>query len=84
MSPSSRIPVLDRGSQLRLELKEWEHAFAAAHNGRKPSKAEVKADKVICTLHAFLLPTRRELVLTRGSGKVQGVPPHARRARKII
>jgi hypothetical protein len=33
--------------QLRAELKDWEHAFAAAHNGRKPSREEVKKDPVI-------------------------------------
>lgn len=34
-------------SQLRAELKDWEYAFAAAHDGRKPTREEVKRDPVI-------------------------------------
>jgi len=33
----------NRTRQLRAELKEWEHSFAAEH-GRKPSREEVKKD----------------------------------------
>ncbi|PUU83917.1 DNA replication/checkpoint protein [Tuber borchii] len=33
----------NRARQLRAELKEWEHSFAAEH-GRKPSREEVKKD----------------------------------------
>ncbi|CUS09787.1 unnamed protein product [Tuber aestivum] len=33
----------NRAKQLRAELKEWEHSFAAEH-GRKPSREEVKRD----------------------------------------
>ena len=33
----------NRTRQLRAELKEWEHSFAAEH-GRKPSRDEVKKD----------------------------------------
>lgn len=37
------MPTVDdnRARQLRAELKEWEHSFAAEH-GRKPSREEVK------------------------------------------
>ncbi|KAL7276281.1 hypothetical protein RUND412_000747 [Rhizina undulata] len=33
--------------KLRQELKEWEHAFALAHNDRKPTRDEVKKDAKI-------------------------------------
>ncbi|RPB03310.1 hypothetical protein L873DRAFT_1841298 [Choiromyces venosus 120613-1] len=33
----------NRAKQLRIELKEWEHSFAAEH-GRKPSREEAKRD----------------------------------------
>ncbi|RPB11072.1 hypothetical protein P167DRAFT_566163 [Morchella conica CCBAS932] len=32
---------------LRQELKEWERAFADANGGRKPTREEIKRDKVI-------------------------------------
>ncbi|KAI5306262.1 DNA replication regulator sld2, partial [Ascosphaera atra] len=32
---------------LRTELKEWEHAFSAANEGRKPSKDDIKKDPTI-------------------------------------
>ncbi|KAG0644220.1 DNA replication/checkpoint protein [Tuber brumale] len=38
----------NRAKQLRAELKEWEHSFAAEH-GRKPSREEVKKDPRIST-----------------------------------
>ncbi|KAG0126986.1 DNA replication/checkpoint protein [Tuber indicum] len=39
------MPTVDdnRAKQLRAELKEWEHSFAAEH-GRKPSREEVKRE----------------------------------------
>lgn len=37
----------DRISKLRSELKEWEHAFAKAHDGRKPTREETKQDSAI-------------------------------------
>jgi hypothetical protein len=36
-----------RIQKLRLELKEWERAFAKAHDGRKPTREETKAEKGI-------------------------------------
>ncbi|KAI5299190.1 hypothetical protein KEM55_002465 [Ascosphaera atra] len=44
---------------LRTELKEWEHAFSAANEGRKPSKDDIKKDPTIglltCSARACLL-----------------------------
>jgi hypothetical protein len=37
----------DRIAKLRIELKEWEHAFAKAHDGRKPTREETKKDTAI-------------------------------------
>ena len=36
-----------RIQKLRLELKEWERAFTKAHDGRKPTREETKAEKDI-------------------------------------
>lgn len=36
-----------RIAKLRSELKEWEHAFAKAHDGRKPTREETKQDSAI-------------------------------------
>lgn len=36
-----------RIATLRSELKEWEHAFAKAHDGRKPTREETKQDSAI-------------------------------------
>lgn len=33
--------------KLRQELKDWERAFADAHDGRKPTREEVKKDAKI-------------------------------------
>lgn len=33
--------------QLRFELKQWEHAFAADHGGQKASKDDIKQDAEI-------------------------------------
>lgn len=44
-------------TKLRTELKEWEYAFAKAHDGRKPTRDETKADKNIGMLFNPLLST---------------------------
>jgi preprotein translocase subunit Sss1 len=46
LGPSTSKRVL----KLRAELKEWEHVFAKAHDGRKPTRDEVKADTEISML----------------------------------
>lgn len=35
-------------ADLRLELKKWEKAFAAANDGRKPGREDIKRDATIC------------------------------------
>jgi DNA replication regulator SLD2 len=52
----------DRISKLRVELKEWEHAFAKAHNGRKPTREETKKDKEIGTTIKYQLITTRPVL----------------------
>jgi Skp family chaperone for outer membrane proteins len=37
----------ERITKLRAELKDWEHAFAKTHDGRKPTREETKKDKEI-------------------------------------
>lgn len=32
----------DQSSKLRKELKEWERAFSAAHEGRKAEREDIK------------------------------------------
>lgn len=36
---------------LRWELKRWQHAFAAANGGRKPSREDIKSDATIAAKH---------------------------------
>lgn len=40
---------MDELKNLKKELKQWENEFAAA-NGRKPTKEEIAADKIMCIL----------------------------------
>lgn len=42
-----RASLNTRSSTLRASIKEWERSFAAAHDGKKPSKSDIKADREI-------------------------------------
>ncbi|RPA84415.1 hypothetical protein BJ508DRAFT_323686, partial [Ascobolus immersus RN42] len=37
----------DQVTELKLELKEWENTWAAEHDGRKPSREDIKANPEI-------------------------------------
>lgn len=45
--PSSAEPQPAQALKLRQELKDWERAFANSHDGRKPTREEVKKDAKI-------------------------------------
>ncbi|KAI5855392.1 DNA replication/checkpoint protein [Tricharina praecox] len=45
--PPTEPSKSERITKLRVELKDWEHAFAKAHDGRKPTRDETKADREI-------------------------------------
>lgn len=42
--------VEEQIQSLRIELKEWEHGFAAGNDGRKPTKTDVKGNPGIGSL----------------------------------
>ena len=42
MSVSKAQELLERSQNLRVELKEWERAFAAANNGQKAGRHDIK------------------------------------------
>lgn len=44
---TSAAPDSDLAANLRVELKQWEKAFADAHSGRKPSRDDIKNERVI-------------------------------------
>jgi len=45
MEPLQTLPHAEleqRSAELRSKLKDWERAFAAAHNGRKAAREDIK------------------------------------------
>ena len=56
---------------LRLELKEWEQAFAATHQGRKAGREDIKERPEIGKSSPFA--TFRNHLLTQPSTQVQTV-----------
>lgn len=48
------IPPIDREVALRQELKLWEAAFAAQHDGRTPTRDEIKLAGGDIGLHSLL------------------------------
>ena len=42
-----QIASLEKLQTLRVELKEWEKAFTADHEGRKAGRDDIKKDAVI-------------------------------------
>ena len=41
-----KLKYTNESSQLRQELKDWENAFARAHDGKKPSRDDIKKDSI--------------------------------------
>ncbi|KAF2158057.1 hypothetical protein K461DRAFT_290311 [Myriangium duriaei CBS 260.36] len=58
--------------ELKHELKAWERAFAAAHQGRKATKADIKSDPSIATKY------KQYDELCRPQKRVQSTPKKAR------
>lgn len=42
-----RASLNERSTSLRASIKDWERRFAAAHDGKKPSKSDIKANAEI-------------------------------------
>ncbi|KAI9749570.1 MAG: hypothetical protein M4579_006821 [Chaenotheca gracillima] len=59
----------DRVTELRLELKEWEKCFAAANEGRKAGREDIKKDPTIAAKYKDYAKLRDVL-----SGKEQPAP----------
>lgn len=47
-----------RCNALRHDLKTWEKKFAAAHDGRKAGRVDIKANAEICRLSIISLKIR--------------------------
>jgi hypothetical protein len=47
MSIANAADLLEKSATLRHELKEWEKQYAAANNGRKAGREDIKKDPAI-------------------------------------
>ena len=45
----SSAAATDRATELRRQLKDWEREFAAANDGRKADRSDIKANAAIGT-----------------------------------
>ncbi|KAI5290035.1 DNA replication regulator sld2, partial [Ascosphaera aggregata] len=76
----------ERIQSLRRELKDWEYAFAAKHDGRKPSKNDIKKDVDIA--HKYKLYSRLrsqdEKKKARGIDDRQGVKTPRKGSQSIV
>lgn len=48
--------IQEQANNLRQELKEWEKSFAAANQGRKAGRDDIKAHPTIGTTTAIFFP----------------------------
>lgn len=78
------IPLLDtpkrksiqlQADALRASLKDFERNFAAANNGRKPSKDDIKADAAIAAKYRDYNKVRDVLSGKLGLDALNGAPP---------
>ena len=60
----------DITQKLKLELKEWEKCFAAAHGGRKAGREDIKQNPDIGTI---MNPMRYENALMDNSKQIQAI-----------
>jgi Skp family chaperone for outer membrane proteins len=60
----------ERITKLRAELKDWEHAFAKTHDGRKPTREETKKDKEIGRIMQSFFENAQSLILFTASCKI--------------
>ncbi|KAK5023599.1 hypothetical protein LTS07_009107 [Exophiala sideris] len=66
---------------LRATLKEYERTFAAAHDGRKPDKREIKADGAIATKYTEYNKVRDVLAGKLSLDALNAPQPRARHTR---
>jgi DNA replication regulator SLD2 len=50
MTDVERADLTEKSNVLRIDLKTWEKEFASAHNGKKASRDDIKANPDIGTL----------------------------------
>ena len=80
-TPKKKI-LQSQANSIRLGLKEYERTFAAEHNGRKPSRDEIKGNKTIAASYQQY-QTIRDVLVGRLGIEVLKTPERRQATRKL-
>jgi hypothetical protein len=55
MDDQAKADYERKSQNLRLELKQWENGWVKTHDGKKPGRADIKANEDIGTMRILKL-----------------------------
>lgn len=77
-----KLSLQTQAESLRGALKEFERNFAAAHDGRKPGKTDIKADTVVAAKYKEYNKVRDVLAGKSGIDTLNAPPPNVATGRR--